>query len=206
MKPDHVCVNHSTVEAVSFCHHCQDWLCSRCVVEGREHYYCRKTECIEALNREEALAQGKCPYCGKVVRAGAALCGPCGKPLRELTDEEKAEDLITVATYNHSMEAHLARTKLESEGIEAYVADEHMVSINPAYNIPFGGVKLKIKNTDLNKAISVLGFDNLLEYKDSAGDLNEKSSKIVMVKCSNCGEDNEIKTKTKFCGSCGKHL
>ncbi|HTC20507.1 MAG TPA: hypothetical protein VK859_06655, partial [bacterium] len=55
MKPNQICINHPAQKAISFCSHCHDWLCSQCVIEGRQHYYCRKPECLKALNREEAL-------------------------------------------------------------------------------------------------------------------------------------------------------
>ena len=157
MKPDHVCVNHSNQEAVSFCHCCHDWLCSACVAEGQTHYYCRKPECFEALEREGAIAEGKCPFCGKATIPDVPRCGACGKELRELTAEEKSEDLIIIARFNNAIEAHLAQTKLESEDIDSYIADEHMVSLNPGYDIAFGGVKLQVKKSDVVRANDILG-------------------------------------------------
>src|SRR5579872_7326377 len=156
MKPDHYCVNHSTQEAISFCHHCQDWFCFNCLTEGPKHYYCHKPECLQALKSEVAFVQSNCPFCGESIQSGNIHCGSCGKKLRELTDKEKAEDLVIIARYNNPMEAHLAQTKLESEGIEAYIADEHMVSINPGYDIAFGGVKLRVKKSELGRANQVL--------------------------------------------------
>ncbi len=155
MKPDHICVNHPGVEAVGFCHHCRNWLCSRCVTEGRENYYCRKPECLKALKIEDAWAQGKCPFCGKKYNPMSPFCGSCGKQLRELTPEEKTDDLVTIARYGNPMEANLALSKLKSEGIEAYVADEQMVSIYSA-NMVFGGMRLQVKKTEMEKAIQIL--------------------------------------------------
>ncbi len=56
MKPEHTCVNHPGAEIVSFCHHCYDRLCKDCVTEGPEHYYCRKPECLKALESEKIFA------------------------------------------------------------------------------------------------------------------------------------------------------
>jgi hypothetical protein len=156
MKPEHICVNHPILEAISFCQQCKDWLCAQCATEGPEHYFCHKPECIKALKDEESVAHSLCPNCGKPLQTDAVQCGSCGKILRDLTAEEKAEDLVTIARYRNSIEAYLGLTKLEAEGIEAYVADEHMVSINPGYDIAFGGVKLKVKKSDTDKAIQLL--------------------------------------------------
>ena len=156
MKPDHLCVKHPTKEAVSSCHHCQEWFCFDCLKEGPQNYYCQKADCIQALKSEVAITQNKCPFCGEKINPEAPQCQFCGKKLRELTLEENAEDLITIARFNNPMEAHLAKTKLESEGIEAYIADEHMVSINPGLDIAFGGVKLQVKKSDFDKAVSAL--------------------------------------------------
>jgi hypothetical protein len=49
---------------------------------------------------------------------------------------------ITLATYIGAWEAHLARTKLESEGIFAFVLDDQIASINWFYSNAVGGVRL----------------------------------------------------------------
>jgi hypothetical protein len=155
MKPEHVCVNHPNEEAVSVCHHCHDWFCLRCLKEGPEYYYCNKPKCHEAFLAVIALSDSKCPFCGELVFPDTIYCGSCGKQIRELTAAEKADDLVTVARYKNSTEAYLCQTILESVDIEAYIADEHMFTINPAF-YAFGGVKLKVKKSDFDKAALVL--------------------------------------------------
>jgi hypothetical protein len=65
-------------------------------------------------------------------------------------------ELITFRTFNNPIDAHLARTKLESEGILSFLFDEHMMAFNPFYNSALGGVKLKINKMDLEKAEEIL--------------------------------------------------
>ncbi|HTA77882.1 MAG TPA: DUF2007 domain-containing protein [bacterium] len=72
------------------------------------------------------------------------------------THHEEIEDLVTVARFSSGMEAQLARTKLESEDIEAYVADEHMMSINPMYDFALGGVRVQTKRSDAERALKIL--------------------------------------------------
>jgi hypothetical protein len=76
---------------------------------------------------------------------------------------EEGEYLVTVMQFSSGMEAQLARTKLESEGIEAYVADEHMMSINPMYDFALGGVRLQTKSSDAEKALKILNDPSLNE-------------------------------------------
>lgn len=155
MKPNHICVNHPDEEAHTFCRHCHDWICPQCVVEGAEHYYCQKPECLKNFNKEEAHLKSICPYCGNKVDLDPPFCNSCGKQIRELTTKEKNEDLVTLAVFTTTIDAQLARTKLESEHIEAYVQDEQMLTIF-AQNIALGGVRLQIKKSDCDRAKQIL--------------------------------------------------
>ena len=66
-----------------------------------------------------------------------------------------AEKWVTIATFNFAHEAHLARTRLESQGIPAHVADEHIVSLNWLYAPAVGGIKLNVLEPDVQKAKEV---------------------------------------------------
>jgi hypothetical protein len=77
------------------------------------------------------------------------------------------DDLVTIARFSSAIEAHLARTKLESEGIQAFVADEHMIAINPIYDLALGGVKLQIKNSDVERARKSLGDSSNGSFRSS---------------------------------------
>ena len=73
------------------------------------------------------------------------------------TDDVPA-DLVTVAKFGNSMEAQLARTKLESRKIKSYVLDENMICMAPLYDIALGGVRLIVRDSDLVKATKILGL------------------------------------------------
>ncbi|MGJ3255801.1 MAG: DUF2007 domain-containing protein [Alcanivorax sp.] len=47
--------------------------------------------------------------------------------------------MITVARFSMPDEAHIAKSRLESEGIPAFVADEHTVGMNWLYSNAMGG-------------------------------------------------------------------
>jgi hypothetical protein len=74
------------------------------------------------------------------------------KPIRK----DDKDDLVTIARFSTTMEAYLALTKLESAGIEAYVADEQMIALNPFYNIALGGVRLQVSRKKVVRARKTL--------------------------------------------------
>jgi len=66
------------------------------------------------------------------------------------------EKLITIATFNQVMEAHLSKARLESGGIECFLADEYIVIMNWLYSDAVGGVKLRVKASDVQRAVEIL--------------------------------------------------
>jgi predicted Zn-ribbon and HTH transcriptional regulator len=61
-----------------------------------------------------------------------------------------------VAAYGNPIEAHLTRCRLEAEGIEAFVADEHIVAVQWLYSAAVGGVKVRVRARDWEQARRVL--------------------------------------------------
>jgi hypothetical protein len=67
-----------------------------------------------------------------------------------------SDEFVTVATFDQSVEAHLARSKLESEGIPCFVSEERFIQVNWLLASAFGGVKLKVPSVDVERARNVL--------------------------------------------------
>ena len=65
-------------------------------------------------------------------------------------------ELVTVRTFDNSIQAHLLKSKLESEDITCYLFDENIVGLNPLYNITVGGIKLKIHKADIDRAAVII--------------------------------------------------
>ena len=65
-------------------------------------------------------------------------------------------ELVTVAKYFSPTEAHVYRTKLESEGIPAFVFDENLATFYPFASSLTGGAKLKVRAEDLERAQEIL--------------------------------------------------
>jgi len=64
--------------------------------------------------------------------------------------------LVAVASYASPVEAHLARGRLESAGIPAFVADEHIVAVHWLCSSAVGGVKVQVQLRDLDAARRIL--------------------------------------------------
>ena len=85
--------------------------------------------------------------------------------------------MVTLKTFDNFVDAHLLKSKLESEGITCYLFDENIVAINPLLNLTVGGIKLNISDSDVEKAREIL-----IEIQNtSITDENDKQ--IICPKC-----------------------
>jgi len=87
----------------------------------------------------------------------------------------------TVAAFPSAIEAHAARTKLESEGIDCFVADEHTVGVNPLYANAIGGIRVQVGPEDLERARAALGEVakvDMEQFKDAE-----------VIKCPKCSSE-----------------
>lgn len=92
--------------------------------------------------------------------------------------------MITVARYSLAIEAHVDRAKLESEGIPAFVADEHTITANWLYSNAMGGVRLQVPNSCANSAREILATDHTESLVTEQG--------FDPLICPNCGS-NDVK-------------
>jgi putative signal transducing protein len=70
----------------------------------------------------------------------------------------------TIAHYIDPIEAHLARGRLLSEGIDAHLGDEHLAVANWEWRLAVGGVKLRVADRDVERARCVLRSLDAGEY------------------------------------------
>lgn len=76
---------------------------------------------------------------------------------------------ITILTFTLPHEAHLAKTKLQSEGFEVVIRDELTAQTNNFYSNAIGGVKLQIKEEDYKQAYKILkDLDYIKEEKQAS--------------------------------------
>ena len=92
---------------------------------------------------------------------------------------------ITILTVNHPNELVVIKARLESEGVLYNVKDELLTQINPFYSNAIGGVKLQVKEEDLQQALKILeenGFtiENNVDQFDITK-LDKLTSKILFL-------------------------
>jgi predicted Zn-ribbon and HTH transcriptional regulator len=108
-----------------------------------------------------------CPECGDEFEDWVKECPDCyvdlldgPKPAVEKPQPHLSRDeLVTIASYSHAEEAYVVWTRLQSEGILSFVADDYMVTMNWLYSNAVGGVKVRVRESDVEKAVRVLGIE-----------------------------------------------
>ncbi len=129
------------------------------------------------------------------------------------------DKLITLMTFTYPSEAYPLMTKLESEEIECMLFDELTVLTDPFISNAIGGVKLKIRETDLPHATKILKSINFAGEKENPAKkkLQEGFAKGYVVrvekycpKCESAGIYRKrlslsglFKPKSYFCSDCG---
>jgi hypothetical protein len=107
-----------------------------------------------------------CPKCGSEYEAGVERCVDCNEALvahlpaqeqdtlGEMTD--RTERLVQIAVFNHSVEAHLCKTRLESEGIECFLQGDVALNINLFGTAALDSLRLEVRESDAERAIEIL--------------------------------------------------
>ena len=65
-------------------------------------------------------------------------------------------DFVSVASYDSYIPAHIALGRLQEEGINCWLRDEHSVTIDPFLSNAIGGIKLMVVSSQSERAISIL--------------------------------------------------
>lgn len=93
---------------------------------------------------------------------------------------------IVINSFNYGLEAHLVKSKLESEDIEVILRDELNIQVCSAGPDAVGGVKLCVRENDLERAVQILkegGFTKETIESESIFliKLGQYTSKIPMI-------------------------
>ena len=89
--------------------------------------------------------------------------------------------LIKLIAFDNAIDANLLKLSLENEGIETYIFDENTINIDPLISYAIGGVKVMIKESDLEYVRKVVAA------LDNAKYILENNE---VVTCPNCSSDN----------------
>jgi len=101
--------------------------------------------------------------------------------LREAPADERIPNLVTVRQFTNVSDALLAKGVLDSAGVEAFLADENIVRVDWFYSNLVGGVKVQVKEEDVDAANEVLGQKPPEEFEV------EGVGNFVQPRCPECG-------------------
>ena len=104
------------------------------------------------------------------------------------------DTLVTIATFEYYQFAHLAKTKLESEGINCCINDEYTASMNWLYVNAIGGIKLQVLSSDAEKALTVLKENDLIGNREAFKEIGLDVEDEI-VNCPYCKSDDVIDEK-----------
>lgn len=84
-----------------------------------------------------------------------------------------------IGQFQYSSEAYIYKGKLEAEGIEVFMRDNHTVDTDPFLSNAIGGVKLFVRQEDYESATKVISEISKFSIDD----------KGELVKCPSCGSE-----------------
>ena len=109
--------------------------------------YC--TECGDEF--QEWVHQ--CPRCHIDLLDGPK---PDIRDIEEVQSTLSRDELVTIASFSHAPEAYVTFTKLQAEGILSFIADDYMVTMNWLWSNVLHGVKIRVRESDVEAAVKIL--------------------------------------------------
>lgn len=77
-------------------------------------------------------------------------------------------ELVTVHNANWVHDALFVKSVLEGDGIDAFVPDEHTLSVDPALGAALGGVRVQVRTSDAERARRVIAAVLSADVKNPA--------------------------------------
>jgi DNA-directed RNA polymerase subunit RPC12/RpoP len=95
-----------------------------------------------------------------------------------------ADRLITIATFGEPLEANLAKIRLQSEGIDCFLAGEHFVATHWLLSNADRGIKLQVKESDAKRALEIFETGQKPNREVTPQDWPSESTDLRCPKCS----------------------
>lgn len=103
------------------------------------------------------------------------------------------DHLAVVATFLEPNQAHVARSRLEAEGIRAALDGEHHIAMDWLISNAIGGVKLLVHESDVEVAKQILQAGAPEIGDDETGDDSDSG----LEHCPSCGSTNVYRVRFK---------
>ncbi len=98
-----------------------------------------------------------------------------------LIEDEEPRELVTIRQYRDLSEAIVARSMLESNGIEVYLKDENLVRLDWQVSNFIGGIRLQVDSDDAVTAVDLLSQPVPPTIEMGEGD------EFIQPRCPACG-------------------
>jgi putative signal transducing protein len=99
-------------------------------------------------------------------------------------------ELVVVRSFSHPHEAHLACSALHAAGVEAAVADSHIVAADWLVSNAVGGVKVVVRQEDAAQAREILETAAVVE--DAIAESGAPNDDVA-ARCARCGSEDVIR-------------
>ena len=94
-------------------------------------------------------------------------------------DELNFRELVTIRKFRDLPEALLAQGRLESAGIESFLADDNMVRMDWLISNLLGGVKLKVEEANVEIADELLNQETSEDVELSESAIEPSENRIL---------------------------
>jgi hypothetical protein len=117
------------------------------------------------------------------------------------------QNLVTVGVFQFVAEAELMQLTLASQGIPAYLANEHVISMDWLLSAAVGGVQLQVARADAEAAERIV---HEFQCKQKRRATNSTDQPPLTFACENCGRTitfpNSRAGGVESCPHCGKYV
>ncbi|MBV5316043.1 MAG: DUF2007 domain-containing protein [Prolixibacteraceae bacterium] len=106
------------------------------------------------------------------------------------------DKIVVCKTFTDPNNAHIVKGLLDSYGIECFLSDENIVTLNAMYSSAVGGVKLNVFKKDLDRISAILESENVAA--DEIAESEKEESKITCPHCRSANVAFGGSVKRKF--------
>lgn len=82
------------------------------------------------------------------------------------------DDYNILAVFEYSTEAHVTKSKLDSENIQTMLMDEKTIDSDPLVSNAIGGVKLLVHKNDFEKAVKIYNEIRVYQKDKNGNEIN----------------------------------
>jgi len=91
------------------------------------------------------------------------------------------DKIVVYQAFIDPINANIVKGLLDSYGIECFLSDENMVTLNALYSPAVGGVKLNVFEKDIDQITVILQSQNILDEPEIAAEIGD--SKVFCPVC-----------------------